>query len=85
MHRATGRFWQCFDKLPNTIQDVARDNFDILKFNPRHPSLYFKKVGKFWSARIGLNHRALAVDDGNDFIWVWIGPHDRYERMIKKG
>jgi hypothetical protein len=43
-----------------------------------------RKVGKFWSARIGVNHRALAVDDGEDFIWVWIGTHDEYERMIKE-
>ncbi len=84
MHRATERFWKCFDKLPTTIQDVARENFELLRSNPRHPSLHFKKVGKFWSARIGLNHRALAIEDGNDFIWVWIGTHDEYERMLKE-
>jgi len=84
MHRTTDRFWQCFGKLPIKIQDVARDNFDLLKSNPRHPSLHFKKVGKFWSARVGLNHRAPAVDDGKDFIWVWIGTHEGYERMIKE-
>lgn len=83
MHRTTGRFWECFDNLPSTIQDVARQNFELLKSNPLHPSLRFKRVGKFWSARVGLNHRALAVEDGNDFIWVWIGTHDQYERMLK--
>ncbi len=31
-----------------------------------------------------MNHRALAVEDGNDFIWVWIGIHDEYERMIRE-
>ena len=51
--------------------------------NPRHPSLHFKKVGKLWSVRAGPHHRALAVEDGVDFIWVWIGPHDEYERIIK--
>jgi hypothetical protein len=30
-----------------------------------------------------MDYRALAVEDGNDFIWVWIGTHDEYERMIK--
>ncbi len=48
-----------------------------------HPSLHFKKVGKFWSVRIGLNHRALAVGDGEDYMWVWIGTHDEYEKVIK--
>ena len=28
--------------------------------------------------------RALAVEDGDDFIWVSIGPHDAYERIIKE-
>jgi len=34
--------------------------------------------------RVGINHRALAVEDGADFIWVWIGPHDEYRRLIKQ-
>ncbi len=85
MHRTTARFWKCFDKLPIPIKNVARQNFELLKSNPRHPSLHFKKIGNFWSARVGLNHRALAVEDGNDFIWVWIGTHDEYDRMVKEG
>ncbi|MFW6096274.1 MAG: hypothetical protein ACOC8S_07545 [Bacteroidota bacterium] len=44
----------------------------------------FKKVGKKWSARIGLSYRALAVEDGSDFIWVWIGDHDQYDRLIHR-
>ena len=83
MHRTTSRFWECFEMLPPSIQKIAKDNFKLLKNNPYHPSLHFKKVGKFWSARIGLTHRALAVEDGDDFIWVWIGTHDEYERLIK--
>lgn len=27
-------------------------------------------------AQIGLSYRALAVEDGEDTIWVWIGNHD---------
>ena len=84
MHRTTARFWACLTGLPESVQQVAQENFALLKVNPRHPSLQFKKVGKFWSARAGLHHRALAVEDGRDFIWVWIGPHDEYERLIKQ-
>ena len=83
MHRATRRFWEYFDSLAEDIQNVARKNYALLKVNPRHPSLQFKKLGKFWSARVGLNHRALAIEDGERFIWVWIGPHDEYERLIQ--
>jgi len=84
MHRASGRFWSLFADLPESVQKVARKNFDLLKDDPSHPSLHFKKVGKMWSARAGINHRALAVEDGADFIWVWIGPHDEYRRLIKQ-
>lgn len=84
MHRTSGRFWRCFEDLPLPIQKAAKESFDLLRENPRHPSLHFKKVGKVWSARVGISHRALAVADGDDFIWVWIGDHDEYERMIRE-
>jgi len=83
MHRADSRFWQCLYDLPESVQDTAKKNFELLKKNPSHPSLHFKKVGKFWSARIGLEHRALAIEDGADFIWVWIGKHDEYDRLVR--
>jgi hypothetical protein len=82
MYRATVRFWECFEKLPDPVKNLAKQNFQLLKNNPWHPSLHFKKIGKFWSAREGINHRALAVKDGEDFIWVWIGRHDEYERLL---
>lgn len=83
MHRATKRFWTHFTSLSGSAQGLARKNFALLERNPRHPSLRLKKVDKFWSVRIGLAHRALAVEDGEDFIWVWIGTHDEYRRIIR--
>ena len=82
MHRTTPGFWQRYRGLPKDVRDIADKNFRLLKRDSRHPSLQFKKVGVLWSARVGLAHRALAVEDGEDFIWVWIGAHDEYERMI---
>lgn len=84
MHRTTDRFWRYFEKLPEPVQKISKQKFQLLKTNPWFPSLHFKKVGKFWSVRTGINHRALAVENGEDFIWVWIGTHDKYERMIKE-
>ena len=55
MHRTNQRFWNCFNNLPKSIQILARKNFEILKSDLNHPSLSFKKVGKFWSARVGIN------------------------------
>ena len=42
----------------------------------------FQKSENFWSARVGIYYRAIAVKDDNDFIWVWIGTHGEYERLI---
>jgi hypothetical protein len=58
-------------------------NYELVKRNPRHPSLHFKKVGKLWSARVGRDHRALAMEDERGFIWVWIGAHEEYDRLLR--
>jgi len=84
MHKATQRFWQCLESLPESVQSTAQKKFQLLKSNPFHPSLHFKKIGQFWSARIGLKYRALAVKQNEDFIWVWIGTHKDYEEMLNK-
>jgi hypothetical protein len=44
MHRASARFWKLFARLPESIQRVARKNFELLKEDRSHPSLHFKKV-----------------------------------------
>jgi len=82
MHRTSERFWKCFEGLPEAVQATARENFELLKSDPRHPSLRFKKIGQFWSARVGISYRALAVEDGDDLIWVWVGTHGEYDRLI---
>ena len=69
--------------MPHEVRELADKNFRLLQRDPRHPSLQFKKVGNVWSARVGRAHRALAVEDGGDFLWGWIGSHDDYDRMIR--
>jgi hypothetical protein len=31
---------------------------------------------------VGLHYRALAVEDGADLIWFWIGTHAEYDRLL---
>ena len=81
-HRATPRFWDCYKRLPSEIQKLADRDYQLLRENPTHPSLLFKKIGEFWSVRIGLHYRALAVEDGPNLIWVWIGTHADYDHML---
>jgi hypothetical protein len=82
-HRATPRFWSCYRRLPEEVQRLADRDFDLFKNDRRHPSLHFKKTGALWSVRVGLHHRALAVEDGEDLLWVWIGTHADYDRLLQ--
>jgi len=81
-HKASPDFWAAFEKLPPAVQRLARRNFELLKSDPRHPSLHFKKVARFRSARVGISYRALAVEDGADLVWFWIGSHATYDKII---
>ena len=56
----------------------------MLRADPWHPSLRLKKVGIFWSARVGLRYRALAKQRSEGLVWFWIGRHDRYDEILKQ-
>jgi len=78
-------FLPLLNSLPDRIQDTARKNFELLKRDPKHPSLHFKRLmGDYWSVRIGKNYRALALEGNDCFYWYWIGPHEDYKRQIGK-
>lgn len=81
-HYASPRFWECYTALPKPVQELANANFDLLKKNPRHPSLHFKRIDRFWSVRVGLHYRALGVSVEEGAVWFWIGTHSEYDRLI---
>ncbi len=61
---------------------MADGAYVLLKQDMRHPSLHLKRVGRLWSVRVGLHHRALAVESGSDLVWFWIGSHADYDKLI---
>jgi hypothetical protein len=61
-HFANPAFWDAYRKLPEQVRELADKNFALLKQDPQHASLHLKKVGRFWSVRVGLRYRALAVE-----------------------
>ena len=83
-HRASARFWALYDALPADIRALADRNFDLLKADPHHPSLHFKKLGEHWSVRIGLHYRALGAEVNGDMYWFWIGSHAEYDALVGK-
>lgn len=76
-------FWNCYYNLPSSIQDLADKNFEFLKSDSQHPSLHLKKVGRYWSARVGRSYRTLAVETDKGLIWFWIGTHPEYDKLVR--
>jgi len=83
IHRATAAFWEAYSSLDPEVQEAANKAFLLLKDNPRHPGIHFKKTGAVWSARVDLKHRALAIERPYGMLWFWIGPHATYERILR--
>jgi hypothetical protein len=81
-HHASPRFWACYRALPEAVRRQADAAFERLKTDPRHPSLRFKQVGRYWSVRAGVRYRALAVEVDDGLLWFWIGSHADYDKLI---
>ena len=82
-HFTSPSFWESYKGIPGLIQDLADKNFAFLKNDTQHPSLHFKKVGRYWSVRVGMKHRALAVEMKEGLLWFWIGAHAEYDKLVK--
>lgn len=79
------RFWRYYEQLSTEIQTLADKNFELLKNNPRHPSLHFKKIGRtqqLWSVRVGARYRALGREKPEGIVWFWIGAHAEYDALL---
>jgi hypothetical protein len=81
-HFASHGFWACYQSLPKAVQALADKSFSRIKDDPLHPSLHFKKVGRFRSVRIGLFYRALGVDVPEGVLWFWVGSHADYDKLV---
>lgn len=81
-HSVSPKFWALYAALPKQVQELADKNFQLLKADQRHPSLHFKKVGEYWSVRIGSHYRALALEIEGGMYWFWIGTHADYDKII---
>ena len=82
-HFASRTFWEAYQRLPAQVRALANKNYALLKQDSQHPALRFKKIGKYWSVRVGLRYRALAVESGDDLVWFWIGSHADYDALIR--
>lgn len=83
--RTTTRFRRAYTALPERVRQQAREAYRTFARDPQHPSLRLKPVHPtrpVYSARVGLGHRALAVREGDVWVWFWIGSHAEYDRLL---
>jgi len=81
-HFASARFWALYRALPEEVRLLADKNYKLLKADPRHPSLHFKRIGPVWSARIGAHYRVLGHEVQDGMNWFWIGTHADYDKLV---
>ncbi len=81
-HFASPQFWKCYQELPSKARDLADKNYQLLKSDPKHPSLHFKQIGNLWSVRVGAHYRALGLDKPEGIVWFWIGTHADYDKLL---
>lgn len=55
-------FWEAYYKLPAEIQNLTDKNYELLKANPRNPSLQLKRIEELWSVWVGQHYRAIGID-----------------------
>lgn len=82
-HLASVRFWTRYHALPAEIREQADRAYALLRTNPRHRSLHLKRVGRLWSARISEHYRVLGIDIDQGILWLWIGTHGEYDRLLR--
>jgi len=70
--------------MPKDIRRQAWYAFKKCKNDPYQASLQFKKVQEpdGYSARINDDYRVMGVWEGDTIIWVWIGKHGDYDKLI---
>lgn len=81
-HHAAPSFWARYRALPSHARELADKCFALLKEDSAHPSLQLKRIGRFFSVRIGLHYRALGVEAQDGILWIWIGTHADYDKLL---
>ncbi len=81
-HYASPDFWALYRALPAEVRALADKSFVFLKSDAQHPSLHLKRVGEYFSVRVGLFYRALGVEVKDGVLWFWIGTHAEYDKIV---
>ena len=81
---AVSDFWKSYEKLPKHVRELADKKFELFMQDPFNPSLGLQQKGDVWTVDIGRSYRAIALRQGNDFHWFWIGSHEAYNKLLRQ-
>jgi hypothetical protein len=84
--RRTTQFLELYRVLPQEIQATARKVYQIFRENPAHPGLRLERLRsdpRAWAVRITRDYRAIALRNGDDWLWLWIGTHKEFDRKFR--
>jgi len=80
---ATKRFWKCYGELPGEVRNLADRYYKLWKENPFNPTLSFEEIrSDIWRIKIGYRYRALAKRYNDTIVWIWIGSHEDYNKLL---
>ena len=82
---ANRRFRELFHSLPPDIRDLAFKTYRLWQRDPYHPSLRFRRLKggpDRFTVRVGDPNRALGRLTDDTVLWVWIGSHTDYDRLV---
>lgn len=85
--RTTRRFRELLAALPAHVRRQTQEAYRLFQGNPAHPGLHFKQGHAdppIYSARVGIGYRAVGALDGGAIIWLWIGSHPDYDRLLQQ-
>ena len=83
----TSQFLTLYRLLPANVRAQARAAYALFRQDPHHPSLRFRRghpTRPIFSARVGLDYRAVRIRRGNDIYWSWIGSHADYDALLRQ-
>ncbi len=71
--------------MPPDVQKLSIKNYELWRRDPHHPSLRFRRLkgsADRFTVRIGDHYRALGTLTADTILWVWIGSHTDYDRLV---
>ena len=83
--RGTPEFWRLYRRLLPEVRAAARRAYTRFCENPAHPSLQLERLKddeRAWSVRVSRDYRAVARRLGEEWVWVWIGSHEDFDRLF---